>query len=103
MGIVGLLLWIIVSIAVVLSGWKVVKRLKGSPFFPLSFMVCLYSFILLIPMTFTGIQPYQDFIMNAYLWLLLGVLFRLPNLALVAQSPAPPAPAHPPPASIPQF
>ncbi len=91
MGIVGLLLWIIVSIAVVLSGWKVVKRLKGSPFFPLSFMVCLYSFILLIPMTFTGIQPYQDFIMNAYLWLLLGVLFRLPKLALDTQSAAPAA------------
>jgi hypothetical protein len=85
MGIVGLCLWIIMSIAVVLAGWKVVKKLKGSPFFPLSVMLCLYSFILLIPMTFAGIQPYQDFIMNAYLWLLLGVLFRLPKLALDAQ------------------
>ncbi len=85
MGIVGLCLWIIMSIAVVLSGWKVVKKLKGSPFFPLSFMLCLYSFVLLIPMTFAGMQPYQDFIMNAYLWLLLGVLFRLPKLALDAQ------------------
>ena len=73
------------SIAVVFAGLKVVKKLKGSPFFPLSFMLCLYSFVLLIPMTFTGIQPYQDFIMNAYLWLLLGVLFRLPKLALDAQ------------------
>jgi hypothetical protein len=85
MGIVGLCLWIIMSVAVVLSGWNVVKKLKGSPFFPLSFMLCLYSFVLLIPMTFAGIQPYEDFIMNAYLWLLLGVLFRLPKLALDAQ------------------
>jgi hypothetical protein len=86
MGIVGLCLWIIMSVAVVFSGWKVVKKLKGSPFFPLSFMLCLYSFVLLIPMTFTGIQPYQDFILNAYLWLLLGILFRLPKLALDAQA-----------------
>ena len=85
MGIVGLCLWIVMSVAVVLSGWKVVRGLKGSPFFPLGFMVCLYSFLLLIPMTFTGIQPYQDFIMNAYLWLLLGILFRLPKLAVDAQ------------------
>jgi hypothetical protein len=95
MGIVGLCLWIIMSIAVVLAGWKVVKKLKGSPFFPLSVMLCLYSFILLIPMTFAGIQPYQDFIMNAYLWLLLGVLFRLPKLALDAQFSAAAAAAQP--------
>jgi len=30
-------------------------------------------------------QPYQDFVLNAYLWLLLGILFRLPSLALSAQ------------------
>jgi hypothetical protein len=86
MGIVGLILWIIMSIAVVVSAWKIVKQLRGTPFFPLSFMICLYSFILLVPMTFAGIQAYQDFILNAYLWLLLGILFRLPKLALSAQS-----------------
>lgn len=85
MGIVGLCLWIVMSVAVVLSGWKVVRGLKGSPFFPLAFMLCLYSFILLVPMTFTGIQPYQDFVMNAYLWVLLGILFRLPKLAQAVQ------------------
>jgi hypothetical protein len=85
MGIVGLCLWILLSLAVVYSGWKVAKSLKGTPFFPLSFMFCLYSFVLLVPMTYAGIQPYQDFILNAYLWLLLGVLFRLPKLALAAQ------------------
>lgn len=85
MGIVGLCLWIVMSVSVVLSGWKVVRGLKGSPFFPLSFMLCLYSFILLVPMTFTGIQSYQDFVMNAYLWVLLGILFRLPKLAQAVQ------------------
>ena len=36
-------------------------------------------------MTFNGIQPYEDFVLNAYLWLLLGILFRLPTLAVSAQ------------------
>jgi hypothetical protein len=48
-------------------------------------MIFLYAFLLLLPLTFAGLQPYQDFILNAYLWLLLGVLFRLPKLALDAQ------------------
>lgn len=32
-----------------------------------------------------GIQTYEDFVMNAYLSLLLGILFRLPMLATCAQ------------------
>jgi hypothetical protein len=85
MGVGGLVLWLIMSTAVVLSAWKVTRFLKGSPYFPLAFMIFLYAFILLFPITFTGSQGYQDFIMNAYLWLLLGVLFRLPKMALSEQ------------------
>jgi hypothetical protein len=33
--------------------------------------------------TYGGMQGYQDFMLNAYLWLLIGTLFRLP--ALVAR------------------
>jgi hypothetical protein len=40
---------------------------------------------LFLPMTFTSMSSYQDFVLNAYVWLLLGVLFRLPKLALAAQ------------------
>lgn len=86
MGILGLILWIAVSVAILSSAWKVVRGLKGSPWFPLAFMILLYTFVLLIPMTFVSMNNYQDFVLNAYLWLLLGILFRLPNLALSAQS-----------------
>ena len=84
MGIGGLILWVAMAATVVLSAWKVVRKLKGSVFFPLGFVIFLYSFMLLFPMTFNGMQPYQDFILNAYLWLLLGILFRLPRLAPAA-------------------
>jgi hypothetical protein len=63
----------------------VVRKLKGSPWFPLGFMIFWYAFLLLLPFTFQGMQAYQDFVLNAYLWLLLGILFRLPKLAQAAQ------------------
>jgi hypothetical protein len=85
MGIGGLILWIVMSAAILASAWKIVKKLKGSPWFPLGFVIFWYSFFLLIPATFGGIAAYEDFLLNAYFWLLLGLLFRLPTLALSAQ------------------
>jgi hypothetical protein len=85
MGIVGLVLWLVMSVAVVICAWRVVRKLRGSPWFPLAFMIFWYVFLLLIPFTFQGLQAYEDFVMNAYAWLLLGMLFRLPKLALSAQ------------------
>lgn len=84
MGIVGLGLWFVMAAAVLISAWKVVRKLRGSPWFPLGFMIFWYALVLLLPMTFSAMTSYQDFIMNAYMWLLIGVLFRLPKLALSA-------------------
>lgn len=85
MGVGGLILWLVMSSAILFSAWRVVRKLRGSPWFPVAFVIFWYAFLLLIPVTFNGMQPYQDFVLNAYLWLLLGILFRLPNLALSAQ------------------
>ncbi len=85
MGIGGLVLWFVMSFSILFSAWRVVKKLRGSPWFPLGFVIFWYAGVLLIPITFTGIQAYEDFVLNAYLWLLLGILFRLPTLALSAQ------------------
>ncbi len=85
MGIGGLILWFVMSFAILLSAWRVVKRLRGSPWFPLAFVIFWYAGLLLVPMTFAGMATYEDFVLNAYFWLLLGILFRLPTLALSAQ------------------
>jgi hypothetical protein len=85
MGIGGLILWLVMSFAILLSAWRVVKRLRGSPWFPIAFVIFWYAGLLLLPITFAGMQPYEDFVLNAYLWLLLGILFRLPTLAASAQ------------------
>jgi len=96
MGIVGLALWILLSSAIVLSAWKVVRKLKGSPWFPLGFMIFWYAFLLLFPLTFNGIAPYQDFVLNAFLWLLLGILFRLPTMTLTPELAASSSPDNHP-------
>jgi hypothetical protein len=95
MGIGGLILWFVFSTAILFSAWKVVKKLKGSPWFPLGFVIFWYAFFLLIPATYGGMVAYEDFLLNAYFWLLLGLLFRLPTIALSAQF-AITAPAAPP-------
>jgi hypothetical protein len=92
MGIGGILLWLLMSFAILLSAWRVVKKLRGSHLFPLAFVIFWYAGLLLLPMTFASMAAYEDFVLNAYLWLLLGILFRLPTLALSAQY----APAAPP-------
>jgi len=91
MGIGGLVLWFVMSFAILVSAWRIVKKLRGSPLFPLAFVIFWYAGLLLFPMTFNGMQAYQDFVLNAYLWLLLGILFRLPTLAVSEQF----APVHP--------
>jgi O-antigen ligase len=77
LGIVGLLLWILLTSAITISAWRAVKMLKGTVWFPLAFAICWYAFILIFPMCFYGLNDYQDFLMNAYFWLTLGILFRL--------------------------
>ena len=85
MGIGGLTLWFIMSAAILFAAWRIVKSIRGSPWFPIAFMIFWYAFLLLVPITFNGIQPYEDYVVNAFLWLLLGILFRLPTLAVSAQ------------------
>ena len=81
MGIVGLFLWITLGISISISAWKIVKRLRGSPWFPIAFVIFWFVFILFFPMGYNTISFYKDFLVNAYFWVLVGVLYRLPSLA----------------------
>jgi hypothetical protein len=81
LGILGLFLWIFLSIAVSVSAWKTANRLRGTPWFPIAFVIFWYAFLLLGPKAYVSFVNYQDYLMNSYLWILLGILFRLPQLA----------------------
>jgi len=85
MGSLGLVFWFVWVLALLWSGWRVVKQLRQTVYFPIGFAIWWYAVVLLILLTYFGIQPYQNFVNNAYLWLLIGVLYRLPKLAQMPQ------------------
>ncbi len=86
LGIVGIILWIVLGFSVTISAWKVVKELRGTSWFPLGFVIFLFSCLLFFPMTFVSFSTYQDYMINVYLWLSLGILWRLKMLLKTAQS-----------------
>ncbi|MFZ0637695.1 MAG: hypothetical protein WA755_11670 [Candidatus Acidiferrales bacterium] len=92
LGIGGLILWLIWTTVLVIGCWRVVLKLRQTRLFPIGFAVFWFALVLLFPMTFGSINCYQDYILNAYLWILVGVLFRLPDLLLARPVPLP-APA----------
>jgi hypothetical protein len=80
MGILAPLLWLLWTAVLLYSGWKVVRSLKQTRFFPIGIAILWYAFLLLYPLTYGGLAGYQNYVNCAYLWLLVGVLFRLPHL-----------------------
>ncbi len=83
MGILAPFLWILWTAALLWSGWKVVRQLRHTRLFPVAIAIFWYAFILLYPLTFLGLDIYENFVNNAFLWILVGVLFRLPDILTV--------------------
>jgi hypothetical protein len=89
MGIIAPFLWILWTATLVYHSWKPVTRLRGTHLFPMGFAIWWYTFLLLFPLTFGGLVAYQNYLNNAYMWLLIGVLFRLPELLTAPQGVVP--------------
>ncbi len=85
MGILAPFLWLFWATTLLFYAWRVVKQLRQTVYFPVALSILWYAFLLLFPFTHMGMQPYQNYVMNAYFWLLVGVLFRLPHLARAPQ------------------
>jgi hypothetical protein len=81
-GLPGFIIWLIFSSAVVLASWSVVKRLRNTPLLSLGFAIMWYAIVVMFPLTYVGLSTYQDYIVTAFLWMLIGVLFRLPQLLI---------------------
>lgn len=88
MGILAFLLWFLWGGAVLYFSWQIVRRLRGTRYFPIALAFVWYAFIVIFPMTYGSLSPYQDYICSIYMWLMIGILFRLPELAA---SPVPAA------------
>jgi hypothetical protein len=85
MGFLGLLLWVVFATVLLWQGWKVVVSLRENVYFPIGFAIWWYAVEGLVLLMYFGMQAYQDYVNNAYLWLLIGVLYRLPKLAELPQ------------------
>jgi hypothetical protein len=80
MGIVAPFLWILWTGALVYYSWGIVRKLRQTRFFPIAFAFFWYIFMLLFPWTFGGLSAFQNFVCNMYLWMWVGILFKLPTL-----------------------
>lgn len=86
LGVAAPFLWLLWSGALLYFSWKVVRRLRETRLFPVGFAIFWYAALLLLFHTWGGLSIYQNYVNNAYLWLLVGVLFRLPDLLGKADS-----------------
>jgi hypothetical protein len=80
MGILAPFLWILWTAVLLYYAWREVEKLRGTRFFPIAFAIFWYTFLILYPFIFTGLAPYQNYLNNAYMWLLIGILFRLTDI-----------------------
>lgn len=87
MGILAAVLWLLWGGAVLYYSWKVARRLRETRFFPLAVAIVWWAFLLILPLTWGALSAYQDFICSIYMWLLLGVLYRLPEIAASSRTP----------------
>ena len=85
MGIWGPLLWFLWVSVLLWEGWKIVRNLRETVYFPLGFAIWWYCVVDLVLLMYFGMTSYQNFVNNAYLWVLTGVLYRLPTLAKMPQ------------------
>ena len=88
MGILAPVLWIFWTASLLLGCWKVTRCLKGTRLFPVAVAILWYAFILLYPLTYLTLTTYEDYVNNAFLWVLIGILFRLPDIVTSAPAPA---------------
>jgi O-antigen ligase len=94
-GAVGLLLWIVWSLAWVKRQWNAVRQAKGSPLARAGVVLAAWTAFFLFVDFFAGLQTFQNYIGNAYFWLLSGILFAFPELVKATSGKSEPMVNHP--------
>jgi len=84
-GIVGLGLWLFWGFSVTLWAWRSALSLRDTPFAPIATSIAWYTTVKVVNPLWGGMASFQEFIGNAFLWLLLGILGRLTYFAEKSQ------------------
>jgi len=81
MGILAPFLWILWSSSLLYFAWRVVRSLRQTRLFPIALSITWYCFVLLFLWTWGSLDAYENYTCNIFLWLLVGILFKLPEIA----------------------
>jgi len=79
-GIIGLMLWLLWCFSVTIWAWQLTFQLRDTPFASIAACIAWYATVKVLGPLWGGMAGFQEFIGNAFLWLLLGILGRLPYL-----------------------
>ena len=90
-GIVGLALWIAWSISWVARQWGAIKDARGQRGAAAGFVLFCWMLYFLFFGFFGGLPGFQNYVGNAYFWLLSGMIFALPLTANDIGGPRPSA------------
>lgn len=81
LGVPGLVLWLAWTLSFLISAYRILLRVKNTYLFPVALSIFWFAFLLLFPISWTSLGTFQNYIIAAYFWLLVGVFWRLPHLA----------------------
>jgi len=78
-GIVGLALWVTWSVAWVARQWVCVRSARSPSGSALGAVLIAWVALFLFAQFFGGLQSFQNYVPNAYFWLISGIIFALPH------------------------
>lgn len=85
-GLVGLALWLAWSLAWMHRQWTRVRQVRGDPLAASGLVLLAWIGGLLFLQLAIGLQAFQNYLANAYFWLLSGMVLALPRVAGVHES-----------------
>ena len=94
-GLIGIIMWVVFVASWLGHGITSVRGARGSELGAAVFVLQGWNMILLLVMFFAGLQVFQNYLTNAFLWLFSGIIFAAPFAvrqeraeAALRQSPA---------------
>jgi hypothetical protein len=84
-GLVGLSLWLGWTVAWIWRQWRAVRAARDGPLGAAGMLLFAWIVLLLFVQFFGGLATFQNYLVNAYFWLLSGMIFALPEAAAAAR------------------
>ena len=88
-GAVGLALWTLWTLAWLYRQWRCIRAAPSGKLRAMGLVLWGWMIFFLIISFFGGLQAYQNYVPNAYFWLLSGVIFGLPQFGASSEGEMP--------------